>query len=110
MTPSPLRLFDWSSVEYMVNEGVRMMYDPWLEKIVGEWDSEHHKVRISRNLPPEEEDITIVHEWLHAFEDLVLNIDDFFRDSQIEWWARFHYRTNPELVQYIRSFYQRNGF
>jgi len=55
-----------------------------------------------------EEDITILHEWLHAYEHVIVGRN--FSENQIEWWAQWYYREQYDLVPYIRSFFNEEGF
>ena len=111
---SPLQAFNRHSVDELVEDGVVMVYDFYLlaEGInLGMWMPRDHCVRINpivREKGRIIEDITIAHEWLHAYDYMVL--DQESSEGQIEWWARSHLRTDPQLSDYIRSFYREYGF
>ncbi len=115
--PSPLRLFDYNAIEDLLEDGIAMTYVPYLDRINlwGQWDPQKALVRINPQLSRQEgsamEDVIILHEWLHAYGDLILEVPDTrFRENQIEWWARYHYAQDSYLATYIRSFFQREGF
>jgi len=103
-----LQDFNRHWVDYLVQEGVGMIYDysmlkddPW-----GEWIPDLNLIGINpftRLKGKRIEDHTITHEWLHAFEYLVL--ETTHSEKQIDRWAWFHYRRTPDLTDYIR----RNG-
>lgn len=67
---------------------------------LGIWHYEKWRVYIYPDIKQKkDEDITIVHEWLHAYETVIL--ETMFTESQIDWWAHFHFRK----AEYIRSFF-----
>lgn len=123
MISSPLRFFNKESIDTLLEKGIDMQYHPnllvpgtWdptiLVRCRGSWDSEEIMIKIEKHENRDHENITILHEWLHAYEDLIVNAhyQDLTqrqkkrsRDGQIEWWAKFHYKNNPEVVEYIRQ-------
>ena len=107
MESSPLRLLDRRFVSNVADR-VRMEYDqPYLARRNnwGEWDPRQRQILI---YPQPQEDTIIIHEWLHVLEDLKL--ERGFRETQINWWAHYHLKTNPGLVKYIRGIYRAAGF
>lgn len=114
MPNSLLREFNRRSVDSLVEEGVVMVYDFYLlaeGSDLGRWMHREYCIRINPILKErgrKEEDITIAHEWLHAYDYMML--DQKSSERQIEWWARFHLRRDPLLSDYIRSFYRAYGF
>lgn len=113
---SPLRDFNRRSVDELVEEGVHMVYD--FSMIRGEhwgyWQVEYTFIGINPNLivtaGKSEEDITIIHEWLHAYEDLTLDVRRRFEEAQIDWWAYHHHQRDRLLAEYIRGFFEDRGF
>ena len=109
MFKSPLQGFDYRSVDDIINEGVDMVYDYNNHmneggEFWGTWLYEKSRVYISPDIIEKKvEDITIVHEWLHAYETIILETQ--FSDSQIDWWAHFHLRKHRTLADYIRGFF-----
>ncbi len=95
-----------------------MKYDVSIRKIkiYGQWDPEDFLVKIEPTAHKKPkgpvENVTILHEWLHAYEDLVLDelTHNRYRDSQIDWWAHYHNRKNPHLAPYIRAYFLEEGF
>jgi hypothetical protein len=112
--PSPLKLFGYSSIDYLVGEGIQMLRCAKIngEEMEGEWDPNINLIRIDIRLGRnrKKEDLVIIHEWLHAYEDLVLKKSPRFREFQIDWWSQFHYKKDPKMGLYIRSFYKAEGF
>jgi len=107
-----LRDFNRHWVDYLVGEGVRMFYDYSMLSCdpPSEWLPDLKLIGINPATRLEGkrlEDHAINHEWLHAFEYLVMDLDLHTRHSedQINWWAWFYYRNDPSLTDYIR----RNG-
>ena len=109
MPKSPLRRFDHFSVERLINEEVDMVYDRnhYMTKagrFSGIWHEEKSRIYIYPGITEKKvEDVTIVHEWLHAYEDIIL--ERTFQEAQIEWWAHFHLRRDHMFADYIRSFF-----
>ena len=117
--PSPLRDFDYNVIEDILEEGLQMVYHAYLErrspKLYGLWNPAEALVQINPFLRRQEgkelEDVIILHEWLHAYGDLILEVpNDRFREEQIHWWAQWHCRQDPYVATYIRSFFVREGF
>ena len=111
MESSALRLLDRRFVSSIADR-VRMSYDTAYlarRRIWGEWCAENSRILI---YPREQssEDHIIIHEWLHVLEDVRLKVEKGFRETQIDWWAHYHLRTNPGLVKYIRGIYRAAGF
>lgn len=109
MSKSPLRGFNYRSIDELLEEGVDMVYDynhymteggeSW-----GIWHYDKYRVYIyPRIKEKKDEDVTIVHEWLHAYEHITLG--KIFRDTQIDWWAYYHLRRDKCIAEYIRSFF-----
>ena len=99
---SPLRYFNLDSVRRLIDKGVGMFYDHSLRKDDphGEYFRGLNLIGINRRLKKKEEDHTILHEWLHAYEEIIL--EDSSSEESIDWWAEFHLNNNPGLVEYIR--------
>lgn len=106
---SPLRDFNRRSIDDLVYEGVEMFYDHNHRiteggEYLGMWVSKKSRVYIYPGIRDKKvEDITIVHEWLHAYEFITLETS--FRENQIEWWAHFHLRRDYWIADYIRFFF-----
>jgi len=116
MSPSPLRAFNRGSIEELISEGVEMTYHPPLVKknLWGLWRYDEYSITINPELIHYQgkavEDMVIVHEWLHAYEDIILDCKKDFREKQIDWWAYFHLRRDQDIANYIRSFFSEQGF
>ena len=117
MPRSPLRGFNRHSVDQLVEEGVHMVYDHSLikkDEYLGLWIFQYNLVSINPtariNYGKLVEDETIIHEFLHGYEDLILNPPRDFRESQIEYWARFHRLRDSGLAAYIRKPFKDFGF
>ncbi len=116
MSRSPLSGFNRRSIEELISEGVEMIYHPSLIKkqYWGFWNYNEYMVQINPNLinylKEGFEDVVIVHEWLHAYEDIILDTENDFRETQIDWWAYFHLRRDQHIGKYIRSFFSEQGF
>ena len=75
-------------------------------------------IMIQSGLAKVTENRTILHEWLHAYEDLIvyphenLAITQASRSPEviIEAYARWHHQQNHDLVKYIRNYFKENGF
>ena len=113
-----LRNFGYHSIDVLLEEGVDMQYHP-IEKCWGLWLPDNLKVQISPKHPSRnDEDVTILHEWLHAYEDLIVYLDDDFDitvgkrspDKVIDDYAYFHHSKDSDLVKYVRSFFENEGF
>ncbi|MEK6899826.1 MAG: hypothetical protein AABX05_01755 [Nanoarchaeota archaeon] len=119
MPLSPLRKFSRSSIDELIDEDVSMRYyrDSVAiknKKRLGLWNLNRTLIYINptivQQLGKYAEDVTIVHEWLHAYEDLLLDPLQIFREKQIDWWAYFHLRQDALIADYIRSFFHKQGF
>ncbi|MFH1683147.1 MAG: hypothetical protein ABIA37_05105 [Candidatus Woesearchaeota archaeon] len=104
--PSKLRDFSTRNIEDLLREGVHMVYQSPI-KADGYYSPDSGLIEIKPN-PKQYEDVTILHEWLHAYEDRILDLK--FREKQIDWWAYYHYKNNKSLVDYIRSFFRKQKF
>ena len=70
----------------------------------GVYDNDRRRIMIRRGLSREEEDKTILHEWIHAAEDyLTDNFNDLVVFKDIDRYARRVYRKNPSLVKIVRE-------
>jgi hypothetical protein len=113
---SPLRDFNRRSVDELLEEGVHMVYDHSMirEERWGFWQADYFLIGINPNLMAtvgrKEENVTIIHEWLHAYEDLILDVSRRFKESQIDWWAYRHLERDSGLAEYIRNSFQDYGF
>lgn len=67
-----LRRFSSKSIEDLINAGLRMVYDKNC-KADGFYYPDLKMVEIKPN-PKQYENLVILHEWLHAYEDLILKI------------------------------------
>ena len=111
MSSSPLCDFDRRSIEELIGEGVEMKYDHSLsqKKPSGLWRYDEYLVCINPTIQEMKgeifEDIVILHEWLHAYEDIILDSYKDFRETQIEWWAHAHLRRDRYIAKYARSFF-----
>ena len=114
---SRLKYFSFDSVDQLLEHGVDMCYDRTLRKRdhLGEFRPCDNQILIcptqqekNRILRQQEMDNTIVHEWLHAYEFNVLERD--FRECDVEKWSKYHVIVQPQLVDYIRSFFTEEGF
>lgn len=112
---SRLRGFNRDSVNELVEEGVHMIYDSSLDeqKPWCIWVPEFDLIRVSPTIKlkgREFEDQAIVHEWLHAYEDLILDVFKRHKEPKIDKWARRHIKRDRDLPDYIRSFFKDYGF
>ena len=113
---SPLRDFNRRSVDDLFEEGVHMVYDFFMIRgtDLGYWQFNYNFIGINPNLiitaGKVEEDITIIHEWLHAYEDLILDVPRSFKESQVDWWAYHHQQRDSLLAAHIRSYFEDHGF
>lgn len=119
MLISPLKQFNRHSVEELIAEGTDMRYDhnhsiTEHRNIWGEWNPIKNIIYINPTVKHRYgkavEDHTIVHEWLHVYEDLRLDPPRSFRDAQIDWWAYYHLRQDALIAGYIRGFFKQRGF
>ena len=111
MPPSLLRKFNRGSIDELITEGVEMEYHRSLirKKYWGLWKYDSYLIQINPKLIHYRgrvfEDVVIIHEWLHAYEDIILDLEKDFRETQIDWWAYFHLRRDPYIGEYARSFF-----
>ena len=116
MSPSQLREFNRRSIDHLIEEGIHMVYDHHLmeeNENWGIWEPSYDLIRINPNVEKKGRnfaDLVIVHEWLHPFEDLVLERSKRFKETQIDWWAAYHLQRDPKIGDYIRSFFLEYGF
>ena len=110
-----LKNFDYHSIDELVDEhDLRMKYSSQLEDIGlwGQWQPDENLVLINPYLESREiEDLVVLHEWLHAYAECILEKD--FTEKQIDWGAEWHLRRDLvglSRVDYIRSFYNHEGF
>ena len=97
------------TVVSIIESGYRMMYKQDLGGIVGLFLPDKLEIYILRGMDRDEEDVTILHEWVHAAEDYHFD-DAVSTEEQVEDMALRLYREQPDLVKYIRSFYEGEGF
>lgn len=104
-----LRDFDYCWIDYLTKEGVRMIYDYSMKKNDprGEWILDLKLVGINPYTRLEGktiEDRTILHEGLHAFVDLVLELPHEKEEieKKVEEAEAYHYRRNKMYADYIR--------
>ena len=116
MSASPLRGFNRCSIDELIREGIDMVYSPSLIKknYWGLWIYDEGIIKINPKLRHHHgkaiEDFVIVHELLHSYEDMVLNLSTDFRETQIDWWAYYHLRRDQDIANYMRSFFSEQGF
>src|SRR3989344_5602735 len=109
MSKSPLGDFNYSAVNYLIHQDVDMVYDYGHHmtqggELLGIYHYEKRRVYIYPSIKQKRlEDITILHEWLHAYERVML--DRRFTECQVDWWAFYHHRRDRILVEYIRSLF-----
>ena len=101
--PSKLRRFSENTIDDLLENGVEMVYKKNI-KADGWYSPDTNLIEIKPAKNRRYEDVTILHEWLHAYEDIIL--DKRHTEGQIDWWAYYHYRENKDLVDYIRSFFE----
>ncbi len=107
--PLTLRDFNRDWIDYLARDGVHMIYDysmkkndPW-----GEWIPGLKLIGINPYTRKEgkyAEDRTIIHEGLHAFVDLVLELphQEEEIEKKVEEAEAYHYRRNGYLADYLR--------
>lgn len=116
MPTSPLRGFNRGSINELIYEGIEMIYCPSLIKknYWGLWMYDECIIKINPDLIHHHgkaiEDFVIVHELLHSYEDMILNLPTDFRETQIDWWAYYHLRKDKDIANYMRSFFSEQGF
>ena len=110
--------FGYHSIDELLEQGVTMEFKKF-KKNWGLWIPDHLLVGISKTHPSRgAENVTIAHEWLHAYEDLILYSHPDFEvtlasrspDIVIDEYAKWHVKNDPELVEYIRSYFKDEGF
>ena len=110
--------FGYHSIDELLEQGVTMDFRKF-KKNWGIWMPDQLLVSISTTHPSKDaENVTIAHEWLHAYEDLILyphpNFDVTLAsrspDIVIDEYAKWHVKNDPELVEYIRSYFKNEGF
>lgn len=116
MTQSRLARFDIESIDALILNGVHMIYDNSLikdEQYMGWWVPEYKLIRINPILRLKKHkdlaDLTILHEWLHAYEDIITRAKKRVKEDLIDQWAE-HYRKETDLAQYIRNNFKLYGF
>lgn len=123
MAKSPLANFRRSSIDQLIEEHlVGMVYDYSLigkdglqeDGLWGEWNPAYNLIRISPDCSIKNdkyfEGLVIIHEWLHAYEDLILEVETISKEKQIDWWANYHYHKDHGLITYIRNKFADFGF
>ncbi|MEK6969994.1 MAG: hypothetical protein AABW48_06215 [Nanoarchaeota archaeon] len=124
MARLPLANFRRSSIDQLIEEHlVGMVYDYSLigkNNLEGEggfwawWHPAYNLIRISPDCSIKKdkyfENLVIVHEWLHAYEDLILEMPTRFTENQIGWWAAYHNKKDPGLATYVRNKFADFGF
>ncbi len=111
-----LKNFSQESIDRLIEKGVIMRHLE-LDEDLGLWIP-CSIVAIQKNLSMRSENRTIVHEWLHAYEDIILYPHPNFEitiasrspETIIEAYARWHHQQNPDLVRYIREQFREHGF
>lgn len=116
MSLSPLRGFNRRSVDQLLEAGVHMVYDFNMIRSEnwGYWMLDYRLIGINPNIVvtagKKTEDHVIVHECLHACENLILGVRKRFRESQIDYWAHHHLGRDRFIAEYIRDGYEYFGF
>ncbi len=110
-----LKNFSYHSIEELIEEhDIQMRYSSKLEDLGlwGQYHPEDNLVLINPYLENREiEDLVVLHEWLHAYADCILEKD--FTEKQIDWGAEWHLKQDLvglSKVDYLRSFYHKEGF
>lgn len=124
MAKSPLAKFCRSSIDELIEEHlVGMVYDysligkNGLKREVGlwgRWIPAYNLICISPDCSIKNgkyfESLVIIHEWLHAYEDLILEMPTRFGENQIDWWAAYHSKRDRGLDTYVRNKFIDFGF
>ena len=110
-----LKNFTHHSIEDLIDEyNMEMKYSSNLEAIGlwGQYHPDNNLVLINPHIGDVlTEDLVIMHEWLHAYAECILEKD--FTEKQIDWAAEWHQKRDLvglSKVDYLRSFYHREGF
>lgn len=123
MARLPLANFCRSSIDQLIEEHlVGMVYD---YSLIGKnnlegggfwgcWNPAYNLIRISPDCSVKKdkyfENLVILHEWLHAYEDLILEMPTRFKENQIDWWANYHHHRDCGLITRIRNKFTDFGF
>lgn len=124
MAKSLLANFRRSSIDQLIEEHlVGMVYDYSLigkNNLEGEggfwgwWNPAYNLIRISPDCSIKKdkyfENLVILHEWLHAYEDLILEVETRSKEKQIDWWAAHHNKRDLGLATYVRNKFAEFGF
>ena len=80
-----------------------MVYDYSLikSKWHGIWYPLHDLICINPKTKGKDRKRTIVHEGLHAYEELILEVENRFPDPEIELWAIRHLERDPLIANYM---------
>jgi len=104
-----LRDFNYYWIDYLAREGVRMIYDYSMmrDDPRGEWILDLRIIGINPYTQLEGkviEDRTIIHEGLHAFVDLVLELPHDIEkiERKVEEAEAYHYHRNKMYADYMR--------
>ena len=114
-----LQLFGRRAVDILLEDQIRMVYRK--QKEDGLWKPDKKKIQIRSELVNKAyENLVILHEWLHAYEDLIIHhgitgdlqlaIDKASPEQIIDHYAVWHCRTSPDLVDYIRGNFKDENF
>ena len=111
------RRFNKPNIEEVIREeDVEMLFDVdayqkygfELNHLYGLWVADQALVIIRSGQSRKEEDVTIAHEWGHVIEEYRCSFKS--TEKQIEDQAYNIRKKKPHLVQFIRSFYRKEGF
>jgi|SRR3989338_5180684 len=107
----------FESIDDLVNQGVTMKYSH-LQNSWGLWIPQILQIKISPGHRRRRENRLILHEWLHAYEDLILYPHPDYKvvtasrspDPVIDKYAIWYQKHHSDLIEYIRELFRQEGF
>jgi len=103
MPSSRLRGFSRQSIDELADLRVHLVYDHSLigSLFDGLWYPCHGLISINPELKGIRKKRTIIHEGLHAYENLILKVKNRFPEKQIDEWAVYHLKKDSGLASYM---------
>lgn len=101
--------FNYDSIDKLLGMGGDMKYDADLGHL-GLYMPERRLVLIGTFQPRQIESETILHEWLHMYDHLILPPSVRLNEKIVEKWCKRKHRDELRLADYIRSYFHSEGF
>ena len=100
-----MKNFNYDHIEELIDAGIEMRHKRKfkLNSTMGLYLPDRNLILIKQGMTIKNEGITILHEWLHAYEDKILQ--HYHTERVVDSFANFYYLNCNDYLDYIKSFY-----